>query len=158
MLAEFARRIRAEIREVDLAFRQGGEEFVVLLPETDAAGRRDRRRAARRGGAASSRSSSSRAGGEPIRVDVTVSIGVAVYPGPRRPPAQAVLEAADDALYAAKAAGRDDDHLPGATGPASYGAAEIAVPSARELARRRPAACRRRRVTGAQPPRQSRGG
>ena len=36
VLAEFARRVRAEIREVDFAFRQGGEEFVVLLPETDA--------------------------------------------------------------------------------------------------------------------------
>ena len=49
VLAEFARRIRDEIREVDLAFRQGGEEFVVLLPETDATARRSWRRAARRG-------------------------------------------------------------------------------------------------------------
>ena len=47
VLAEFARRLRAEIREVDLAFRQGGEEFVVLLPETDAAGGVGRGRAAR---------------------------------------------------------------------------------------------------------------
>ncbi|GAB3968795.1 hypothetical protein GCM10027615_21430 [Plantactinospora veratri] len=40
VLAEFAQRIRGAMREVDLAFRQGGEEFVVLLPETDARGRR----------------------------------------------------------------------------------------------------------------------
>src|SRR5215475_7006695 len=34
VLTEFARRIRSEIRGVDLAFRAGGEEFVLLLPET----------------------------------------------------------------------------------------------------------------------------
>ena len=38
MLVEFARRISAEIRGVDLAFRYGGEEFVLLLPETDGLG------------------------------------------------------------------------------------------------------------------------
>ena len=61
VLAEFARRIRGEIREVDLAFRQGGEEFVVLLPETDAPGGGDRRRAARRGGPGRARSGGRRA-------------------------------------------------------------------------------------------------
>ena len=49
VLAEFARRIRAVVREVDLVFRQGGEEFVVLLPETDLNGSAT---AARRVGAA----------------------------------------------------------------------------------------------------------
>ncbi len=38
VLAEFARRISGMIRGVDLAFRIGGEEFVLLLPETVAAG------------------------------------------------------------------------------------------------------------------------
>ncbi len=38
VLGEFARRMRSGLREVDVAFRQGGEEFVVLLPETDAYG------------------------------------------------------------------------------------------------------------------------
>jgi two-component system, cell cycle response regulator len=38
VLAEFARRISRVIRGVDLAFRIGGEEFVLLLPETVAAG------------------------------------------------------------------------------------------------------------------------
>jgi diguanylate cyclase (GGDEF)-like protein len=100
VLTEFAQRIRGVVREVDLAFRQGGEEFVILLPETDIGGSLT---AARRVGEA--------VRSEPFVVDagpigVTVSIGVAVYPrhassGP------AVLEAADAALYAAKAAGRD---------------------------------------------------
>jgi two-component system, cell cycle response regulator len=100
VLVEIARRIRGVTREVDVAFRRGGEEFVILLPETDATG-----------GSALARRLASEVRGTPVRarehmISVTVSIGVAVYPehGATGP---AVLEAADIALYAAKAAGRD---------------------------------------------------
>ncbi|MEU0547564.1 diguanylate cyclase [Micromonospora sp. NPDC005979] len=102
VLAEFARRVRGEIREVDLAFRQGGEEFVLLLPETDARGAAI---VAERLGAAVRET--------PIAVEayagpivVTVSVGIAVYPD-HGSTGREVLEAADDALYVAKAAGRD---------------------------------------------------
>lgn len=100
VLTEFARRIRGVVREVDLAFRQGGEEFVILLPETDVAGSLT---AARRLGEA--------VRAEPfvvgsVDIALTVSIGVAVYPRHATSPAD-ILEAADTALYAAKAAGRD---------------------------------------------------
>jgi diguanylate cyclase (GGDEF)-like protein len=104
VLAEFAGRVKGCLREVDLAFRQGGEEFVVLLPETDAYGGAT---AAERLGAAV------RASGVPIKgrlVPISVSIGIAVYPDHGVTAAQ-VLEAADDALYAAKAAGRDTYRL-----------------------------------------------
>jgi diguanylate cyclase (GGDEF)-like protein len=100
VLTEFARRIRGVIREVDLAFRQGGEEFVILLPETDIAGSLT---AARRINEAV------RAGSvhtEQGPIAVTVSIGVAVYPRHGASGAE-TLAAADSALYAAKAAGRD---------------------------------------------------
>jgi diguanylate cyclase (GGDEF)-like protein len=100
VLAEFARRVRGEVREVDLAFRQGGEEFVVLLPEADARGGAV---VAQRLGAAI-RDTPIAVGDESIRV--SVSIGIAVYPDHGVNGAQ-VLDAADDALYAAKAAGRD---------------------------------------------------
>ncbi|WP_192579932.1 diguanylate cyclase [Micromonospora sp. AMSO31t] len=105
VLVEFARRVRGEIREVDLAFRQGGEEFVVLLPETDARGAAI---VAERLGAVVRDQPVPVAGhaGEPVRVPVTVSIGIAVYPD-HAAGGQQVLDAADDALYAAKAAGRD---------------------------------------------------
>jgi two-component system cell cycle response regulator len=104
VLTEFACRMRGMIREVDFAFRHGGEEFVVLLPETDAAG-----------GAALAQRLATAVRGRPVLVTtsrgpldipVTVSIGVAVYPdhGGTGP---AVLEAADRALYEAKGAGRD---------------------------------------------------
>ncbi|RFS45771.1 diguanylate cyclase [Micromonospora craniellae] len=105
VLAEFARRVRGEIREVDLAFRQGGEEFVVLLPETDARGATI---VAERLGAAIRDSPVGVAGhaGKVDTVPMTVSIGIAVFPdhadtGPQ------VLQAADEALYAAKTGGRD---------------------------------------------------
>ncbi|MER5455528.1 diguanylate cyclase [Micromonospora sp. NPDC002389] len=105
VLAEFARRVRGEIREVDLAFRQGGEEFVVLLPETDARGATivaERLALAVR----DSPVHVARHSGAPDSVSMTVSIGIAVFPdhadtGPQ------VLQAADEALYAAKTGGRD---------------------------------------------------
>jgi diguanylate cyclase (GGDEF)-like protein len=106
VLAEFARRVRVEIREVDLAFRQGGEEFVVLLPETDADGGRvvaERLCAAIRRTPVLVRSARS---AETARIPVTVSIGIAVFPDHGATGA-AVLEAADDALYQAKSDGRN---------------------------------------------------
>jgi len=107
VLMEFADRIRQEIREVDLAFRQGGEEFVVLLPETDSQGGE---RVAERLCAAIRntpfRPDSGYRAGNPLSINVTVSIGIAVFPLHGRT-GEEVLEAADDALYAAKAAGRN---------------------------------------------------
>ncbi len=37
MLKEFASRIAANVRGIDLACRYGGEEFVVVMPDTDVA-------------------------------------------------------------------------------------------------------------------------
>jgi diguanylate cyclase (GGDEF)-like protein len=108
VLVEFSRRVRAVVREVDQAFRQGGEEFVILLPETDVAGSLT---AARRIGEAVRdvpfQVAAARAGDAPsVRIAVTVSIGVAVFPRHAQSGAE-VLDAADAALYAAKHAGRD---------------------------------------------------
>jgi two-component system, cell cycle response regulator len=121
VLAELARRIRSIIREVDFAFRRGGEEFVILLPETDAAG-----------GAALARRLRAEVRRTPVRtrehaIAVTVSIGVAVYPD-HGANGSAVLEAADIALYAAKAAGRDTCRTApalAATGPAPEPASSV---------------------------------
>ena len=156
VLVEFARRLRGEIREVDLAFRQGGEEFVILLPETDAIGgitlaqrlgdavrQPPMSVAARRtpspgpmpaqpAGPGQPPTPGPRAAAtRPLRVPVTVSIGIAVYPE-HGATGQAVLGAADDALYAAKAAGRDTYRLaaPGtSTITESGGTPALAVPA-----------------------------
>ncbi|SDY04281.1 diguanylate cyclase (GGDEF) domain-containing protein [Micromonospora pattaloongensis] len=153
VLREFARRISAEIREVDVAFRNGGEEFVVLLPETDAHGGAV---VAERLGAAirdTPITIQANGGTDTVELPVTVSIGVAVYPE-HGATGEQVLDAADDALYAAKAGGRDTyrvatvrprpdgDEVPVASGP---GSPEGDLPQAGGAS------------FGPQPPRQSRG-
>ncbi|MEV0646742.1 diguanylate cyclase [Phytomonospora sp. NPDC050363] len=106
VLIELAARITAQIREVDFAFRYGGEEFVVLLPETDRYGAIP---VARRLGEAIRRDPfplPPTADGTARTVEVTISMGIAIFPDHGETGAD-VLAAADEALYAAKAAGRD---------------------------------------------------
>jgi two-component system cell cycle response regulator len=103
VLIGVADRVRAEVREVDLVARYGGEEFVVVLPETDRQGAEHiADRICER-----VRSRPLHAAG--VEVRLTVSVGVAVLPDDGTTPS-ALIRAADDALYAAKAAGRDRWH------------------------------------------------
>jgi diguanylate cyclase (GGDEF)-like protein len=107
VLSEVARRLRAEVREVDLLFRQGGEEFVLLLPETDLEGAENAAtRICRALRDVPVRLSADDPAVGDLVASITASIGVAVYPLHGGTGA-AVLEAADDALYRAKADGRD---------------------------------------------------
>jgi diguanylate cyclase (GGDEF)-like protein len=101
VLAEFARRLRAEIREVDFAFRQGGEEFVVLLPETTTPESRNFAERLLR------RVATHEFGEEGNRVRVTISIGMASYPDERVSDGLSLLELADTHLYRAKTDGRN---------------------------------------------------
>jgi two-component system cell cycle response regulator len=150
VLVEFARRIKIGLREVDLAFRQGGEEFVVLLPETDAYGGAI---VAERLGSVvrdlpvpiDARRLDPATGKAVDRIPISVSIGIAVYPD-HGLVAQDLLDAADDALYAAKAAGRDTYRLAVST-PLPTGQEEVVTPAA--VVGGAP--------SGPQPPRQSRG-
>jgi diguanylate cyclase (GGDEF)-like protein len=101
VLVELAGRIRGQVRDVDTVARYGGEEVVVILPETDEAGAAQ---AAERICDAVRR----RPFGEPGQdeVDVTVSIGAAVFPA-HGGTSTTLLRRADEALYEAKDAGRD---------------------------------------------------
>lgn len=95
-LVSFARRLHAGLRSQDQAFRYGGEEFSVLLPDTDASGvmalaERLRALVARPG-----------TGSEPA---ITASFGIAVWRAGDT--ADALFDRADRALYRAKQAGRD---------------------------------------------------
>jgi two-component system cell cycle response regulator len=102
VLREFAVRLKKSIRGIDLACRLGGEEFVVVMPDTDMAvatmvAERLRRRIA--------------ADAFPIhkgerKVEVTISIGLAALSGPEDKAAD-VLKRADQALYRAKRDGRN---------------------------------------------------
>ena len=102
VLREFAVRIRKSIRGIDLACRYGGEEFVIVMPETDM----------HVAGMVAERLRRSIAG-EPFsidrgnkRIEVTISIGLATLEKKGEPIAD-VLERADVALYRAKHDGRN---------------------------------------------------
>jgi diguanylate cyclase (GGDEF)-like protein len=101
VLIELASRMRTQVREVDTLARYGGEEFVVVLPETDAEGAA---RTAERLGAVIR--SSMFCEGTAHELPVTASVGVAVFPD-HGVDASQLLRSADNALYDAKAAGRD---------------------------------------------------
>jgi diguanylate cyclase (GGDEF)-like protein len=113
VLVELAERVRQAVREVDQVFRYGGEEFVILLPETDIVGSLT---AAERIGDAVRHSvfplHGQSAHGSTALISVTVSIGVSVFPHHAEAGSD-LLESADQALYAAKAAGRDTVVLAG---------------------------------------------
>jgi diguanylate cyclase (GGDEF)-like protein len=100
VLAAVGETLRAGLRGGDLAGRFGGEEFCVVLPDTDVD--RAERIADRLRTAVAARRF---AGGE-TTFGITVSIGVAVYPR-HASDQRGLVQAADDAVYAAKAAGRD---------------------------------------------------
>jgi diguanylate cyclase (GGDEF)-like protein len=100
VLKEFARRLRAHSREVDVAGRLGGEEFALLLPETDLEGAAV---GAERLRGSLSGSSLTLTTGE--KLSVTASFGVAQLSVGQS--ADDLLRRCDLALYRAKAEGRN---------------------------------------------------
>ena len=101
VLREVARRLQANVRTTDVAARMGGEEFIVLLPNTSPDGAlvlaEKLRRALR---------------DAPLQLDhlslpVTASFGVSGVRQHQRASLDALYSAADQALYIAKKQGRD---------------------------------------------------
>ncbi|MBX3272428.1 MAG: diguanylate cyclase [Sandaracinaceae bacterium] len=102
VLRTIAERLLAAVREVDVVARYGGEEFLLVLPSTHLAGAltvADRVWRA--------------VGDQPVALGdsgserITVSVGVALYPSRGVTGRDALLKAADRALYRAKEEGRD---------------------------------------------------
>ncbi len=100
LLQEVAHRLSASVRASDTVSRQGGDEFLIVLPEVDS--ERDAARVAEKliGSIA-----------EPITIgdvelSVTASVGIACYPD-NGDDIETLLRNADAAMYAAKEMGRD---------------------------------------------------
>jgi two-component system cell cycle response regulator len=101
VLKEFANRISANVRGIDLACRFGGEEFVVVMPDTDLSfaylvAERLRQSVA---------DAPFVLNGEVRQLPVTISIGVAASQNGDTP--EVLLKRADQALYRAKREGRN---------------------------------------------------
>lgn len=101
VLRQLAALLKRELRTMDFVARIGGEEFVIVLPETGGTGARlfaDRvlRRVAAHdfGDAAGS-------------IHVTASAGLATFPDDRASDHESLLKLADENLYRAKHAGRN---------------------------------------------------
>jgi two-component system cell cycle response regulator len=102
VLREFAKRLGANIRGIDLACRYGGEEFVVVMPETDAAFAYAVAERLRK----SIEMTPIEITRAPGNIPITVSIGIAASEG-EGDTAEALLRRADQALYSAKRNGRN---------------------------------------------------
>ena len=100
VLSEFALLLEETVRDVDLAGRWGGEEFLLILPGTDLDG----------GAQVAERIRTALAGrivlaGDGTPIPVTASFGVAATPPART--ASELFSAADAAMYEAKRTGRN---------------------------------------------------
>jgi diguanylate cyclase (GGDEF)-like protein len=104
VLREFARVLRATVRDSDLAGRWGGEEFLMLLPGADAIGAAQLADRVR-----SSLAERSFLGNDGTVVSVTCSFGVAQHtPGSDE---RDLFASADRALYRAKREGKNRGEL-----------------------------------------------
>ncbi len=102
VLQEIADRLRQNVRPMDVVCRPGGEEFLVILPETNgelacAAAERVRRSIA---------SGEFSVLSDTLQVSITVSAGVASLLGPNDTMSD-LIGRADSALYQAKSSGRN---------------------------------------------------
>jgi len=102
VLKEFATRISANVRGIDLACRFGGEEFVVVMPDTDLSFAYSISERLRQ----SIETTPVKISRAPNALKITISIGIAGLEDADAS-AEALLRRADQALYRAKRSGRN---------------------------------------------------
>ena len=100
VLHEIAEIIRMAFRETDIAARWGGEEFVVLLPQTS-------KEAALQSATRILKTISNHKFPEIDNKNITVSIGIASVPDPSIDSSEKLVNASDFAMYEAKKNGRN---------------------------------------------------
>ncbi|MCF6249321.1 MAG: GGDEF domain-containing protein, partial [Desulfobacula sp.] len=102
LLKSIAKLLQSQLRKNDIAARFGGEEFLILLPETGIEGAKAVGQKIR--GALSTKEWKIKDTGKSMG-KVTVSMGIALYKFNESE--KALIKRADDALYLAKQNGRD---------------------------------------------------
>jgi diguanylate cyclase (GGDEF)-like protein len=107
-LVEAASVIRASARETDMVARFGGDEFALILPDTGSEG------AVSVGERVRERIAAFRfLQGDGLSIQLTVSVGVATLPDVAAS-ADALIQAADEAMYWVKEHGKNGIHVSGA--------------------------------------------
>ncbi|MDY6912955.1 MAG: diguanylate cyclase [Planctomycetota bacterium] len=101
VLRETAQRMRSTVRSYDAIGRYGGEEFLLLMPGCDLEVGVERAEKIRR-----------RLADEPVKVSgkditVTLSLGLTAYTSKATADLEEIIRAADEAMYKAKRAGRN---------------------------------------------------
>jgi diguanylate cyclase (GGDEF)-like protein len=102
LLAEIGYMIKSHLRLIDYAFRYGGDEFVVLLPQT---GKESAMVVARRLRDVFRNSRFLKEQG--LNINVRVSMGVASYPEDAKS-AHEIIRQADEMMYSVKNSTRDN--------------------------------------------------
>jgi diguanylate cyclase (GGDEF)-like protein len=107
LLGEFGQSLRDHLRLVDVAFRYGGDEFAVLLPQTS---KEAALFVARRLMAVFH--TTGWLPDKPLSVALRASVGIACYPADATTP-EALVQLADEMMYQVKQAGRDNISVTG---------------------------------------------
>jgi two-component system cell cycle response regulator len=101
VLKQVAEMLRQTVRQVDILARYGGEEIVVICPETDSKGAMILAERIR------SSIEAREFGDEQQKTKLTVSLGLVEVPNEKIHDVSEMLRVADEALYRAKSAGRN---------------------------------------------------
>ena len=105
VLVEIAKRLKANVRNVDLLARVGGEEFLVVLPDTDIESAKIAAERLRRVTEEAPVYISKNV--KPIAVTTSIGVSIGGLDGPAPVAVETMVDRADQALMGAKTTGRN---------------------------------------------------